>query len=390
MSTDLTEKFTGLETQLADQQTDMLAKVESVKGADAISLTDLNNLLGLLLTSIDGLASTVVDLAATVETLNSNAALNAQNSQTILLGSVGACCDTGEPLTGVPDAMCQKAQQLIASMPTFTQFVEDATDGTKLPSVQSILDAFTITGDDGEKHVLISTTDANKVLAAINTVGPSALGDIHDLAGDAGLQAALKAILGTASNSASAYNAVQAIPTSGYTQSPAVVRAFLSFYAQSVINALWASPAILSGDGYEDDCSDPPPFEGVGYKSASFIIPDDGTDTFFTIGSSIDMLDDGDGNINPAPFAAVGETVHVWLCFNQTDNEDLAVAIGTIDNDLGSVFMTVNPGIDNTFVMPNERFLHAFGYHRAADTGTGTAWIVFAWDASTASSHCPE
>jgi len=343
-----------------------------------------------LMTLLNDMNGRIDGINAGVDTLNNNSSLNAQNLQNLIIGGVGACCDDITPITGTPDAMCQKAQQLIAGMYSFTLFVADATSGGVLPTVADVQRAFTVLDADGIPTVLISTTDANKVVAAIAAVGAGSMEMIQDLSGDTDLNAAIKAILGVASNSTQAYNAVQSIDPDDRSQSPAIVKAYLSFFAQSVINALWDTTPIFTGEGYDDDCGGPPPFDGSGFKPVSFLIPQDGTDTFDTIGSTIDMQNGGSGNMLPTPYPVNGELVHAWLCFNQTDNEDTAIALGTIDGDLGSVFTTINPGEDNTFIMPNQRFLYAFGYHRAAETGTGTAWINFAWEGSDASLNCPE
>jgi hypothetical protein len=388
-STDLTDKFTTLETQLATEHTETLDKVESVKGADAISLTDLNNLIGLLLTSVDGLASTVADLAATVETIGNNISTNAQNSQNIALGSIGVCCTTITPGAGTVDSQCQKAQQMADLVATKLCLLTGYSTSSSLPTISTIVATFTTLLDNGLTRPVLTSSEAAAVLAQLSLIGSDGFSHLCDLNTDTLLKAAIKTILFSATSPYDALADIALLDPTGFSEDAAVVRVYLSAFSASLVNLLWDTSNPFSGAGYTDDCS-PPPFEGAGWDGQGVTADSAGYASYSGVHGNIDLDTVNEGNISPVPHEAIGQTLYFYNCYSLPSirGRSQSLWLGTDNVDQASIFLEVPYHTEVSWTVTSDRFIYIW-IRGANGLAPGTGELRWAWVAGEAQTHCP-
>jgi len=241
--TTLSEKFTALESQLADQQTAMLG-----------ALSDVNATLSSIFDELD--------------TIIINNSANAQ----ALLAAIAfySCCSTGGPLvpptpgTGPSDAVgaakCQRAQFFVdlfrygwgLSMVSFVGIVGSINPAEVASSLAGALSDLSIT--TGQLALGVPTSAASQVATAwaagIADEGSSTFqSDVSDAISDSALWDAVDTAIWVASSSSSALTAAQGLISA--SSHPAVVRDLLSAMLYSAwTNDIYAATPVVDASSY--------------------------------------------------------------------------------------------------------------------------------------------
>lgn len=390
--TDLSQKFTILEGQLSEQHEETLTKVESVKGGDAISLTEINNLMGLMLTAIDNLRGVVEDLAGTVELLNNNSSLNAQNQQTIMLGAVGACCIDTAYGTGEIDDLCQLSQDAISFVASRMQSIGATYSGVGLPSVADLITLFTYVGTDGRSYQLLAAVEANKLLAALAALGVGNLSDLSCLLTDEQIKSDVLELLGTSNSAEQSTIRIPTLPPTGYTCSPGAAKAFFAAFSPTLINTLWKDPPIWDAAPYDDICGGGPliPPDAYGYGFSSALLNWDEERTLYHTGE-LDMSTWTESQFFPVPADAPGYNLYIRNCFNDTTASDKNLYICSSSTDFDTLVYTL-PVNETIIVTTTDAFpvLYVWTYSVLFEELPKGWQIVMAWHEEDVEPNCSE
>lgn len=376
--------------QSRDNANDFYASIQDIMVTENQDNSNRWSALMLLLNDMNG---RVDGINAALEILNNNASLNAQNTQQILLDSVGACCDDIAFGTGEVDDLCQKAQDAIAYVVARLLSVGATYAGVRMPTNAELITLFTYVGTDGRSYQLLTQSEAGKLLAAFAVCGVGNLGYLNTLLTDEPIKAAVLELLGTSNSAEQSSIRISALPGTGYDTPACAANAFFAAFSPTLINSLWKDPAIWDPAPYEDICSGPPPIEGTGWAERSSITTETGVDNWSGTRNVWDLSSPTPGNISPLPYFSAGQTLYIQHCGNATNGEaerDETIWLGKSNTSPDSIFLELPYRAERTWVCDGSRYLYIWAKGQEDGAGNGVAYITASWIPADAATHCPE
>lgn len=385
------ETIVGLLTEMRDANATQSAIANDLLDTIASILSSTRGFTASIDETTDNIYALLGDLAGTVELINNNGSVNAQNGQAIALSGIGVCCDDTTPATGTVDDQCAIAQEMIAKLLDILSAVGLDAEAGGMPTLDQLVNAFTVS-EVGGTVSLLSQADAGRLLAALYDIGLGGMGDVGGVNDDPALKDVLLNIFGNSTSAQTSALGVRQMDSDVYDEPSKVIEAVkVLFSSISVVNHLWDSPALWSGSGYDNGiCGEEPPVEGTGWFNAG-----DCTDTGIGPGNIVgtfEMTGGGSGSLSPNGFAAHGlGPMYCRICANTTTQADKTVKLWTMSGSTKvDLIGTGVPDDVFTFTFPSE---DSWGIEMV-DPGdplldTMCIYLVFGWS-SADTEHCPE